>query len=108
MTHFLDGPAKGKNLALRRRPLYLRVTMKGSECDALDLPSDEPRPGEQLFAYKLDPNSMQGFACTGKGCYPISEYRFIPEQPPQSVMLSLREWQNWVENHYSRSHTQGL
>jgi len=53
MTTFEDGPAKGQHLSLQRAPKFLRVVEDGGKWDALDQPTDEPRPGETLYAYRI-------------------------------------------------------
>ena len=53
MTTFIDGPAKGQHLALKRAPRFLRVVVADGKWDALDQIEDEPRPGELVYAYEV-------------------------------------------------------
>jgi len=53
MTRFLDGPAEGVTLMLRRAPIYLRVVHRGTEWDALDALDDRPTPDETIYVYVL-------------------------------------------------------
>lgn len=64
-ARFLDGPAAGLEITVRRAPTYLRVVAGGvkgtawrGECwDVLDLPEDEPEAGERLYAYRIMPGT---------------------------------------------------
>lgn len=47
MTTFIDGPAKGQTLMLRRNPVYLIVTEENGKFDALDQLEDAPKPTEK-------------------------------------------------------------
>jgi hypothetical protein len=52
MIHFLDGPATGQLLMLRRAPRYLRVTKSPRGVwDALDRLDDTPTAEEQVYVY---------------------------------------------------------
>lgn len=52
MTRFIDGPAAGKVLSLSNAPLLLRVVIdERGGVDALDVPTDEPRPNEKIHLY---------------------------------------------------------
>ena len=55
MIQFLDGPAAGHPMRLRRAPIFLRVVVdeKTGEVDALDQINDSPRPGEAMHAYRI-------------------------------------------------------
>jgi hypothetical protein len=53
MVRFLDGPAKGKALALQRAPLLLRVVIaEAGNIDALDQPDDMPTQHERVTVYE--------------------------------------------------------
>ena len=100
MTTFLDGPAKGQTLMLRRCPVFLRVVESGGKWDALDQPSDTPRSGETLYAYSLvgRPGVCYHINCGrkgGGGTYPISEYRLVENQPATAEMASTEDWRAW-------------
>ena len=82
MTTFLDGPAKGQNLALKASPEILRVVqdIETGEWDALDQPGDKPRSEEQVFNYVLVEchGTMHLNAGKRSGFYKISIYKFVP------------------------------
>lgn len=103
MTTFLDGPAIGQTLQLRRAPVYLRVTELLGAFDGLDQLADEPEPGETLHAYVLaeKPGAMhilvRGRCATGGGFWPIAKYRHVTDQPPQETMRDNALWRAWTE-----------
>jgi hypothetical protein len=109
MTTFVDGPAKGKNLMLKRACFFLRVVEKKtslleSEFDALDQPEDTPGPDEIIHVYQLTKNPgmchlniRKGGKHAG-GFYPISEYRLCAEQPGDAVRDN-SAWVKWCEDH---------
>lgn len=111
MTKFLDGPARGQILALKRAPFFLRVSQKprpvqfGKEWDALDQLEDEPWPEETLFVYELA--AFTGMAHVrrtgGGGWYPIAEYRICPVQPADSEMRTTAAWHAWTAAHADRA-----
>lgn len=98
MTKFLDGPAKGQVLMLKRAPMFLRVTRAGDKWDALDLLGESPQPEETLFAYELAVSrgvahiNMGG---CGSGYYTMADYRQVLPQPDQLVMRNLPAWEDW-------------
>lgn len=102
MTTFLDGPAAGRTLQLRRAPIYLRVTELLGEIDGLDQLTDEPEPGEYLHAYVLAeaPGHMhilvRGKGKTGGGFWPMAKYKILPEQPSQEIMRDNAQWRAWT------------
>jgi hypothetical protein len=101
MTHFLDGPAKGQHLMLKRAVRFLRVTESRGKWDALDQPADEPRPDERLYAYEIAGEvGMCHIRASGgrSGFYPIAEYRVVPVQPLDPVMRNTNEWAHWCES----------
>ncbi len=100
MTTFIDGPAKGKYLSLKVARTYLRVTESKGVWDALDLPTDEPRPDEKLYLYRLHENLGMCRINRGGGrggFYPIASYRFVEPQPDDATMRSTIRWQTWLE-----------
>src|SRR5262245_61519854 len=54
MVRFLDGPAAGVDLLLLRAPLFLRVTRRSLEWDALDQFDDLPGADEEIIVYRRD------------------------------------------------------
>lgn len=103
MTTFLDGPAEGMALMLRRAPRYLRVTATRHadhlEWDALDQLEDQPRPGETLYAYEIE---GEAGVCHiyrrggGSGWYAHAQYRWLAdEQPDDATMRDSIAWRQW-------------
>lgn len=105
MTTFVDGPAKGRTLMLKRSPKYLRVTEAAGkqEFDALDQVNDKPEITEHLYAYVVSKTlgtahlKMGGKSKSASGFYPIVEYSFLPVQPTDAIMRSNERWQEWCE-----------
>jgi hypothetical protein len=99
MTKFLDGPAKGKTLMLKRAPVFLRVVEFGGEIDALDQLEDVPQLNEKLTAYTLVARPGVAFVdCTKcRGAYPIATYHLVKDQPSDAVMRINGNWSNWCE-----------
>jgi hypothetical protein len=102
MITFLDGPAEGQKLSLRRAPLYLRaVQARNGRWDALDQLDDSPKPGERVHVYvkaadhgglfvRLSPRSASGY-------YPRADYRLCEEQPADDVARDTEQWRAWAE-----------
>jgi hypothetical protein len=96
MTTFLNGPAKGQTLMLKRSPILLRVCLNGKKWDALDQPDDLPHPAEIMFVYVL--KEFKGHCMINPGgCYPLAKYElFEPtEQPSHAIMRNRDQWQKW-------------
>jgi len=100
VTRFIDGPAKGWTLMLKRAPMMLRVVrrMDNGDIDALDQLTDYPRPDEELSAYVLTGRPVMAFIDGSKcrGRYPVAEYRLANPQPPDLVMRDEQEWARWA------------
>jgi hypothetical protein len=103
MTRFLDGPAAGVLLMLRRAPRFLRV-VKGSEgWDALDQLADAPAAGETITAYRRvgTPGAVHLLMSRGRGrtrsaWYRTAEYRAVDPQPPAEVLRETASWRAWA------------
>ena len=102
MSRFLDGPAAGINLMLRRAPVFLRVTLdRAAKWDGLDQLGDTPNDDEQIFVYRRqgEPTRMhlliRGKGKAGGGWYEMGEYRFWPEQPTDEQMRHMPERRAW-------------
>lgn len=107
MTKFLNGPAAGQTLMLKRAPIYLRVTRDDKHAlspvwDALDQPEDTPMGGESVFAYKCKGTPgmamVDGRDKKGKkwgGAFVIAEYELCEVQPTDAEMRSTPAWQAW-------------
>lgn len=101
MTTFVDGPAKGQRLRLKRAARFLRVVEANGKWDALDQVTDSPRPEEKLYAYEItgQPGMMHVDAAGGRsGWYPIASYRIGTDQPADAEMRITEGWQQWCES----------
>ena len=100
MTRFVDGPAKGKVLMLRRAPRFLRVTEEAGQFDALDQLDDQPKPTEKLYAYEITGTAGYAFVdgpkCRGR--YAIASYHLVPQQPADEDMRTIARWHDWCVN----------
>jgi hypothetical protein len=100
MTSFIDGPAKGKTLMLKRSPKYLRVVIdEAGKVDALDQLHDSPGENERVFAYRVHGEIGSVHLNMGRGrggFYPLAEYRLIPTQPADSVLRKNEAWRAWT------------
>lgn len=104
MTKFLDGPAAGKVLDLRRAPLLLRVVIdRRGNVDALDQVDDVPHAGETIHVYRLQGPPQRVHLCirgkgrSGSGWREIGEYALNSEQPADEVARDNRRWRAWAE-----------
>ena len=102
MTKFIDGPAAGVVLSLRRAPILLRVVRSPNRnWDALDRLEDEPRPRESIVVYVLNtvPTRMH-LNCrprSASGFYAVAEYRVWPYQPDDSFLRTTDRWAAWSD-----------
>lgn len=98
MTRFVDGPAKGQVLMLRRAVMFLRVTEESGKFDGLDQIEDWPTAGEKLYAYEIVGKPgyvfVDGPKCRGR--FVIAEYRLVSPQPTDAQMRSVGGWHDWV------------
>lgn len=100
MTKFLDGPAAGQVLMLKRAPLCLRVVRSPSgEWDALDQLEDAPKPREEIFAYVRTAHRGTVHIRSAKrgasGFYELAEYSAFADQPADEVMRETATWRAW-------------
>lgn len=106
MVEFIDGPAKGAKLNLRRTPKFLRVVIDVTgNVDALDLKTDRAQNNEKVYAYRaVDGSQQSGFLCgCGKpvgGCvlFCRAVYNICKEQPDDCIMRHRALWEQWVES----------
>jgi hypothetical protein len=109
MMKFIDGPAGGQVLQLRRAPLLLRVVEepafeegKPSKWDALDQLSDSPRMTERVHVYRLNGEAQSVHLCIrGKnrragGWYQIGEYVYHDRQPDRDTGRQMVKWRAWA------------
>ena len=96
MTEFLDGPAAGQCLMLRRAPLYLRAAVTRGDpptWHALEQAAAEPRPGEDLVAYRrVGPLAA---AKLWGGYFALAKYRAIDPPPDAATLRDNATWQAW-------------
>lgn len=106
MIRFIDGPAAGQVLTLKRLPLMLRVVQDSltGKWDALDQLADVPNPSERIYVYRSwgEPSvafvDYRGKGGRREGCRVLmGVYRFWPEQPTEEVLRSNPDWQAWCE-----------
>lgn len=100
MTRFLDGPAAGEVLFLKRAPMYLRAVQDaGGKWDALDLLDDAPAPDERIVVYRIEGEpsychiNMRG---KGGGVFHGGTYRLISPQPQDEDVRTIAAWRAWV------------
>lgn len=105
MTRFIDGPAAGQTLMLKRAPVFLRV-VQGEKWDALDQPDDEPLENETVYAYQLAEAPGHVHLSTrgqngkrGGGFYPLANYKLCEEQPTKTEMIVTGDWRAWCYRH---------
>lgn len=101
MVSFINGPAAGQILAIRRAPLLLRVVHNGTDWDALDHPADTPSPNETIHVYERVGEASSAHVCSRSrgrslsGWYAVATYRHFPEQPPDADVRTLAAWDRW-------------
>lgn len=100
MTSFVEGPAKGQHLMLKRAAQFIRVVEEAGKWDALDQPEDTPKPTEKIYAYQVhgEVNTCHIRASGGRGgFYPIANYRVVAEQPDDATMRHDGLWTAWCK-----------
>ena len=110
-VRFLDGPAAGAALSLRRAPIFLRVVIdrRTKAVDALDQLSDTPEPTEAIYVYRRSAYVGSAIVCSrgrGGGCRSeqVAEYSLHPEQPEDAVMRDEKRWGEWAEQQWKKEH----
>lgn len=102
MSRFVDGPAEGKSLLLRRAPKLLRVTRSDAgEIDALDQLDDRPKPNETITVYErvTTPSTVHINMRGGCGRYQIADYRQTSRQPDDATARSTAAWRAWASTY---------
>lgn len=107
MTTFIDGPAKGQHLMLRRKVRFLRVVVdsRSGNWDALDMLADHAEPTDTIYAYEAQGNGGMCHINRGKngsGFFSIQDYKFIPDQPSDEDMRDNDRWSKWVNDRAER------
>lgn len=105
MIRFLNGPAKGVRLELRRAPVFLRVVFNSGreqdQFDALDQLDDTPEPDEQIWVYRrIGKAGTLHVLYTEKGrrrgkWLATGDYGLCREQPAEEIMRDKEKWQAW-------------
>lgn len=108
-SKFHGGPADGQEMALRRCPLYLRVTFRKRadgllvDFDVLNYLDDQPEKDEILVVYRLTgPANRIHLLIRWKnrkngGWWQTGEYAVNPEQPSEAVIRNNEKWRAWCE-----------
>ncbi len=103
MVKFLNGPAEGVELSLRRAPMLLRVAQ--SPCgswDALDQVEDEPQAAERIWVYVQSGSiSRYHLLCRGKNraasrWYVNASYKLVADQPSDHHLRIRTAWEAWA------------
>jgi hypothetical protein len=102
---FLDGPAAGATLSLRRAPYLLRVIVDTSGgIDALDQLDDEPTEEEEVFVYALAAPPQKAHVCYGgkdrhrSGWFEFGIYRHLPDVDGERLRETTA-WRVWATAH---------
>lgn len=100
MIEFLDGPAVGQTLLLRRAPLYLRVAFnprkRSDQWDALDQLTDRPKRHEWIYAYHRAGKPSFLHRKAHSGVWAVAKYEFVEPQPAaESTLWNKVDWQSW-------------
>lgn len=113
MIRFLDGPADGTELSLRRAPRFLRVVVDAKgRIDALDLLDDVAGAGETVHVYQGDVDTLMAlpddiFVCTSGpgglrqagGAEGVYRHRGDVEGEP---LRDTATWRSWVTEEVER------
>jgi hypothetical protein len=103
MVRFLDGPAGGQMLMLRRAPIYLRVTFDGvwRKWDACDQVDDIVSAGETVWVYKrLGAASVAFLDWVERGRrrggrFAFGTYQLVVDAPDEETVRDNERWQAW-------------
>lgn len=104
---FIDGPAAGRTLDLRRAPHFLRVvTAEDGTVDALDQPTDEPAAGETIHVYVAEAGSfstvyvcVRGRNAGAGGRYESARYRHLAGLENTVGFADRDAWVGWLKAH---------
>jgi hypothetical protein len=102
MTTFLDGPAEGCTLMLRRAPLFLRVVEVPDvpdSFDGLDAFDDSPKDTEIVHIYRRQGEPTRIHLNTGGkkggGWFTGGQYVLHTANAPDAITRSLLNWRQW-------------
>lgn len=101
MNKFIDGPAAGIVLQLRRSPLFLRVVHSDANgWDGLDQHDDKPADNEDVHTYVRRGQPVRYHLNTGKrsgsGFFEMADYQIYRHQPPPEVVRNTLAWRQWT------------
>ncbi len=101
MARFIDGPAAGVVLQIRRTPVMLRVARgPNGEWDALDQLDDEARPDESIYVYRMKGEPSRVHVCRSprrlSGWLNLSDYEYFEPQPDDAQIRTTAAWQAWA------------
>lgn len=102
MTEFLDGPAAGVKLMLRRAPTCLRVVRAPKGWDALASVSSGTvaEPGEWIYVYRrVGQAGMMHINARPRGksgTFAIAQYRHVPDAPQHPALRDNQAWRTWT------------
>lgn len=103
--NFLDGPAAGTNLDLKRAPRFLRVVIDcDGTVDALDQLNDAPKPTEAIHVYRRQgPPARYHVLCTPRrlsGWHLTADYRLSAAQPDDATARDQHAWREWAARQF--------
>lgn len=115
MVEFIDGPALGQVLCLRRAPKLLRaVRGPRGKWDALDRLGDAPQPNETVYVYARQGRPSHVHLCIhdkkgrpAGGWYAVASYRLCAEQPDDAAARDTALWREWAVAHAATVPTEG-
>lgn len=108
MTKFLDGPAAGQVLSIRRAPVLLRVVQNriSKKWDALDQPDDEAKSTEDVYLYICQGKPLMMHISmrprSGSGWHAMAEYRILADQPAEAILRDNKRYGEWCTTNYER------
>lgn len=109
--HFVDGPAAGIQIPLRRRPILLRIVHSpAAGWDGLDQLDDSPAPEERVFLYW---RKQEGQWChvdgrdakTGKRFGRtewIVDFFHVSDGPTEEILRDNGKYRDWCEENKGR------
>lgn len=101
MIRFLDGPAAGVVLWLKRAPVLLRAVEHHGKWDGLDQIEDDPQPGESVHVY-VRSSAVRAVHVSrrsgGGGVYPMADYRYASRQPGGEHGRDRAKWRQWCRD----------
>lgn len=101
---FLDGPAEGIVMSVRRAPRWLRVVRNREDgsWDCLNELEDKPRLREDVFVYRLVPGTWFSAHVRPGGCKQFGDYRHVPDAPTEKLR-GTAAWRAWTTEQEAES-----